>query len=316
VDDSTLRRPPLDVLRKTLEASRSRRWTVPHPSELTATLGEAPDASLCPKTLRVLVWNVYKGRRRGFAPQFRALASDRDLILAQELFFEEDTHALLGELEVEWTTATSFTYARRDHVGTGLGTAARASSLRAWALQTTGREPLTRTPKLALLTEYQLGAGFEAGAVAGGASPGLSTGLSTGLGAGLGPALGAGVDVERKLLVANVHAINFAGFGNFEAQLQHIELALAAHRGPALLAGDFNTWTTRRLRRLDGLMRNTGLEPVAFAKDRRATPLDHAFVRELDVLDSRIHRSRASDHAALSFELALAKSSAPLLVTP
>jgi endonuclease/exonuclease/phosphatase (EEP) superfamily protein YafD len=122
------------------------------------------------------------------------------------------------------------------------------------------------------------------------------------------------VGVERKLLVANVHAINFAGFGNFEAQMQHIELALAAHRGPALLAGDFNTWTTRRLRRIEGLMRSTGLEPIAFANDRRATPLDHAFVRELDVLDSRIHRSRASDHAALSFELSLAKPSAPGLI--
>jgi endonuclease/exonuclease/phosphatase (EEP) superfamily protein YafD len=269
IDDSSLRRPPLETLRRALEASRASRWTVPHPGELTATFGEAPAGELCPKTLRVLVWNVYKGKRRNFAPQFRALAADRDLILAQELFFEPSTHALLDELEVEWTMATSFTYARRGHIGTGLGTAARASSLRAEALQTAGREPLTRTPKLALLTEYRLGG-------------------------------------SNRLLVGNVHAINFAGFANFKAQMQRIEAALAAHRGPALLAGDFNTWTTRRLRRLEDLTRAAGLEPVPFVGDRRATPLDHAFVRELQVLDGRIHRTRASDHAALSFELTAA----------
>jgi endonuclease/exonuclease/phosphatase (EEP) superfamily protein YafD len=279
MDDSTLRRPPLAALRRALEASRARRWAVPHPSRLTATLGTAPAAALCSRTLRVLVWNVYKGRRQAFASQFRALAADRDLILAQELVFEDDTHALLGEFEVEWTTATSFTYARREHVGTGLGTAARAPSLRAEALQSLGREPLTRTPKLALLTEYALRDRL------------------------------APIDAS-KLLVANVHAINFAGYANFEAQMQHIEAALTAHTGPALLAGDFNTWTTRRLRRLGGLMRTTNLEPVPFVGDRRATPLDHAFVRDLEVLDSRIHHSRASDHAALSFELAVARATA------
>ena len=288
MNDDALRRPSLDALRRALEASRARRWAVPHPGEVTATLGEAPHAGLCPRTLRVLVWNVYKGRRRSFAPQFRALAADRDLILAQELMFEDDTHALLGELEVEWTTATSFTYARRAHAGTGLGTAARASTLRTLALQTQGREPLTRTPKLALLTEYRL------------ASPAPSRAPA--------PAVDTS---EPTLLVANVHAINFAGYANFEAQLDHIEGALATHRGPALLAGDFNTWTTRRLRKLEGLMRAVGLDPVAFAEDRRSTPLDHAFVRELEVLDSRVHHSRASDHAALSFELSLPRLPEP-----
>nr|WP_255216419.1 endonuclease/exonuclease/phosphatase family protein [Pseudenhygromyxa sp. WMMC2535] len=255
-------------MRTALATRRSQRWEVPHPAELTARHGEAPAAQLCPKTLRVLVWNVFKGKRRSFGPRFGELARDRDLILAQELVFEDSTRALLDAYEGEWATATSFRYARRGGVGTGLGTAARASSLRVRALQTLGREPFTRTPKLALFTEYRLGP-----------SP------------------------DKTLLVANVHAINFAGFENFRDQLRRIEAAVGEHRGPVLLAGDFNTWTTRRLRRLEELTRGLDLAPVEFADDRRTTPLDHAFVRELDVLDGRVHHGRASDHAALSFEL-------------
>lgn len=154
-------------------------------------------------------------------------------------------------------------------MGTGLGTAAGAVSRRNHALLSTGREPLTRTPKLALLTEYRL-------------------------------------RNRQALLVVNVHAINFAGFASFDQQLRRIEAAMAQHEGPLLVAGDFNTWTTRRLRRLDALMLAASLEPVAFAGDRRPTPLDHAFVRDLQVSAGELHRSRASDHAALSFEIAAA----------
>jgi endonuclease/exonuclease/phosphatase (EEP) superfamily protein YafD len=260
-------RAGLSAIRGAVARRRARRWSVPHPERVTGVFGEPPAPELCPRRMRVLVWNVYKGKRRSWAPRFRELSEGRDLILAQELYFEPRTHALLDESQLQWTTATSFVYPQRGGVGTGLGTAAGAASTRKHALLSSGREPLTRTPKLALLTEYRL-------------------------------------RNQQTLLVANVHAINFAGFASFDDQLRRIETAIAQHDGPLLVAGDFNTWTTRRLRRLDALMRTAALEPVEFAGDRRPTPLDHAFVRNLRVSSGELHRTRASDHAALSFEVA------------
>lgn len=245
---------------------QQRRWVLPADEQLVARRGQASVEALDPQRLRVLVWNVYKGRRRSFGQRFRTLARDRDLILAQELYFAPTMHTLLGELALEWTTATSFHYARRDNVGTGLGTAARAPSRRARALVTRGREALTRTPKLALLTEHALG--------------------------------------EDTLLVANVHAINFAGYADFDAQLARIEAALGEHQGPLLLAGDFNTWSRRRQRRLELLGAAVEAAPVRFRNDRRAAPLDHVLVRGLQVEDASLEPSRASDHAALCLELA------------
>ncbi|MCA9683408.1 MAG: endonuclease/exonuclease/phosphatase family protein [Myxococcales bacterium] len=251
-----------------LARGRARRWPIPHPHQVTEVHGEAPATRLDPR-LRVLVWNVFKGKRPSWAPAFRTLAEDRDLILAQELYFEPKTHALLRESALQWTTATSFSYASRGHVGTGLGTAARAHARRSDALRSAAREPLTGTPKLALLTSYALHDGGE----------------------------------DRELLVVNVHAINFAGFGSFAGQLHRIEAAIEQHDGPLLLAGDFNTWSSRRLRRLADLARAAALEPVEFPEDRRVTILDHAFIRGLRAADAQLHRSRASDHAALSFAL-------------
>ena len=262
------RLPPWNAVGQAVASTRERRWQVPHPDGLTEIVGEPPRPALDPEAIRVLVWNVFKGKRPSWAPSFRTLANDRDLVLAQELYFEDQTRALFDELELQWATATSFNYARRGGVGTGLGTAARAESLRVRALQTKGREPLTRTPKLALLTEHRLGE-------------------------------------DDTLLVVNVHAINFAGYRSFDAQLARIEAALADHPGPTLVGGDFNTWTPRRRRRLVALMHAGKLDAVEFEGDPRTAPLDHAFIRGLEARAGQVHASRASDHAALTFELSI-----------
>ena len=73
------------------------------------------------------------------------------------------------------------------------------------------REPFSRTPKMALISQYP---------IAGSAD---------------------------QLMVVNVHSINFVVTSKFETQLQQIEEAISSHRGPLLLAGDFNTWISSRM---------------------------------------------------------------------
>ena len=264
-----LRRPPRPwiALSAAFASACSRFWTVPAQHELTQVHGDGAAEALDANSLRVLVWNVYKGKRKQWRAEFERLVAQSDLVLAQELLLHDPTHQLLATTELSWTTATSFVYARRDDErATGLGTASRAGALEAVALQSDGREPITRTPKLALVTAHRLSDG-------------------------------------STLLVVNVHAINFVGFDHFDAQLDAIQSQIHDHAGPVLLAGDFNTWSARRLRRLELLADALDLEAVDFAADPRRRVLDHAFVRGLMVERSEVHRGRASDHLALSFEL-------------
>ena len=69
------------------------------------------------------------------------------------------------------------------------------------------------------------------------------------------------------------------------------------------LAGDFNTWSEARERRVDALALRLGLEPVLFAPDQRSRflgrPADWAFARGARVLGSEIHEVTASDHNPL-----------------
>jgi endonuclease/exonuclease/phosphatase (EEP) superfamily protein YafD len=263
-----MRRPsrPWIALSATLASACNRFWTVPPQDELTRLHGGAPAEALDAASMRVLVWNVYKGKRRQWRSEFERLMGQSDLVLAQELLFHPPTQELLEASELSWTTATSFIYARRQAHATGLGTAARADALEVIALQSEAREPITRTPKLALVTAHRL-------------------------------------SDDSTLLVVNVHAINFAGFDPFDAQLEAVEKQIRAHEGPVLLAGDFNTWSGRRRARLSRLRDELELDAVRFELDPRRAPLDHAFVRGLVVEHSKVHRGRASDHMALSFEL-------------
>jgi len=103
------------------------------------------------------------------------------------------------------------------------------------------------------------------------------------------------------LLVVNVHAVNFEwGLDGMSAQLDAIRRVLEGHSGPAILAGDFNTWSAARQDLLNGLVERLQLQPVVFAPDSRTTvfglPLDHIFIRGLRVLESGSPVSAGSDH--------------------
>lgn len=229
--------------------------------------GEGPEDVLDATCMRVLVWNVFKEKRRSWRAEFEQRVQQSDLVLLQEMLFHPPTREMLEESELSWTTATSFVYARRETHATGLGTASRAGAVETVALQSEGREPITNTPKLALFTAHPLSDG-------------------------------------TTLLVVNIHAINFAGFASYHAQLDAVEDQVSSHRGPVLLAGDFNTWSRRRQTRLVGLASELGLNAVGFEADPRRVPLDHAFTRGLVVERAEVHAGAASDHMALSFELA------------
>jgi endonuclease/exonuclease/phosphatase (EEP) superfamily protein YafD len=115
---------------------------------------------------------------------------------------------------------------------------------------------------------------------------------------------------DERLLVINLHAVNFAfGVNDFAQQVESLAPALKAHAGPVLVAGDFNTWNDTRRLHLGQFMRKHELNAVAFEPDARTTffglPLDHIYLRGLRTLEARIAQIDTSDHNPLLVTLEL-----------
>jgi endonuclease/exonuclease/phosphatase (EEP) superfamily protein YafD len=112
---------------------------------------------------------------------------------------------------------------------------------------------------------------------------------------------------RHELLVANIHAINIRGEGAFRGQLSQLLKSLNEHSGPVLFAGDFNTWSDDRMDQLRRMTERAGLVPVEFGEGRKSfmgNVLDHVFVRELQVVASRVRLDiESSDHSAMQMEL-------------
>lgn len=145
----------------------------------------------------------------------------------------------------------------------GIWTAAGASALSFCSLQS--REPWLATPKMALVTEYAL------------------------------------LDRADTLMVANIHAVNFAlGLGDFRQQLQQVAAILREHRGPLLFAGDFNTWSRFRQALLMQVVGELSLESARYDSDHRRQafgfPLDHLFYRGMELVVSGSEPVATSDH--------------------
>jgi len=115
---------------------------------------------------------------------------------------------------------------------------------------------------------------------------------------------------DESLIVINVHAINFTfGVAAFQEQLEQIRPILAAHEGPIILSGDFNTWRKKRFAILDGLARDFSLQPLEFDEDHRKTffgqRLDHIYVRGLKIALTGTQQVETSDHNPLFAEFTL-----------
>ncbi|WP_290368707.1 endonuclease/exonuclease/phosphatase family protein [Vibrio stylophorae] len=151
-----------------------------------------------------------------------------------------------------------------DYAGASAGvmTLSTQSPVSACGLLTT--EPLLRLPKSLLVSEYPLTNG-------------------------------------QRLLVVNLHSINFSmGMDAFETQLGLAEQALLTHKGPMILAGDFNTWRDARVAALRKVANTLGLIEVDFTPDARMSVfghhLDHMFYRGLQLIKAEAPTSDASDH--------------------
>jgi endonuclease/exonuclease/phosphatase (EEP) superfamily protein YafD len=135
-------------------------------------------------------------------------------------------------------------------------------------------EPWLRSPKATIITEYGL------------------------------------TGTDQTLLVVNIHAVNFTvGASDFRDQIEQMESVVAAHPGPILLSGDFNTWGWRRARILSEMTDSLGLELLGYEEDHRkrifGKVLDRIYIRGFTVTESTTLHVDSSDHNPMSVRMRL-----------
>lgn len=241
-------------------------FRVPPDDQVIQRFGKADRPSLDGKRLRVLVWNVYKGKRSGWVTSYRELARDKDLVLLQEAYLDRSMRGALQRPGLRHAMAVSFRYRRQGQTPTGVLTGAVVRPSKVDWLRSRSREPVTETPKMSLLTRYPLSGS------------------------------------KRPLTVINVHAINFVRHAHFARMMGRVEKWVAASKGPVLLAGDFNTWSSTRMRTMRKIASRQGLSQVPLPESK----LDHVFLRGLDVASVKYCSGvKTSDHKPIVVELRL-----------
>ena len=250
--------------------------------EAEGRLWGQPATALPADAIDLVVFNAAKGRGRHFEDAMAELLHDAELALLQEVVVP-DMDAALDDAELSWVVARSFSFtARRGEPATGVATGSTARAQAVRSSITANTEPFARTPKAALLSTYAL------------------------------------EGTSQRLLVVNVHCINFRRAAFLAAQLDALAPAVAGHSGPVIVAGDFNTHHRRRVEVVERFIEALGLRP-AFADeaddDRTRVlgrPLDHVFVRGLVVERAEVvHVLGASDHRPLRVQLRLPDDGAP-----
>jgi len=130
-------------------------------------------------------------------------------------------------------------------------------------------EPLIRVPKSTLVSYYNI------------------AGLST------------------KLLVANIHGINFTlGVSRYRQQMEKLYEAVKQHEGPMIVAGDFNSWSGSRMAVVDHLVQRLDLfeleHPVNHKTHIFGNAIDHVFYRQLEMISNKVWQVSSSDHNPIS----------------
>jgi endonuclease/exonuclease/phosphatase (EEP) superfamily protein YafD len=221
-----------------------------------------------PNQFRVLVWNIQKAQaKNAWARDYENLVKSADLVLLQEGMRDSFVPGVLNRASKKsyWMAQSFLDKGGSESTGVVTGSWTEATQ-KSW-LRSPGREPISNTPKMTLLTVYDLENG-------------------------------------EKLLVMNIHAINFVGVAEFEAQIKPLAKIIKEFQGKVLFAGDFNTWNQARFNVLDRWTQFAGLQKVSLSGDTRNLKLDHIYLRGCTADRAGVlNRVRSSDHYPLFAEV-------------
>ncbi len=209
----------------------------------------------------ILVWNCHKGEDYGWSEDFARFNRDSDIILLQEFV---DSPMMMEEVTLSNKEANiGYTFKRKERL-TGVATLSNVKSESAIPLKTLGSEPIIHSKKMTMITTYSI------------------------------------VTSPEKLMVVNIHGINFVGNDTYYKDMENIYNTVKSHKGPMIFAGDFNTWTEGKFQKMLEIAERLGLKKLQLNDQTRTTrgyELDHVFYRGLKTNIGTVHRNIfSSDH--------------------
>lgn len=246
------------------------------PVEAIKIMGHAPKKLMGPN-IEVVLWNVFKCQKKGWQEDFDTLTNDKDIVLLQEAVLNSPFDSQFNEsIQHQWMMASSFKNLK-SNIETGVKTGSTVAAKRHFFSASKHSEPLSKTKKMLLATEYPL------------------------------------YGHKQSLLVVNSHLINFVSFVKFRSHLDQVFQTLEDHKGPILLAGDFNTWNSKRLKYFSELASLFLLKEVKMQRKPRVNHLfqhlDHVYYRGLELVEAHVHTHiQSSDHYPISLSLRTAKT--------
>jgi endonuclease/exonuclease/phosphatase (EEP) superfamily protein YafD len=232
-------------------------------------------------TIRILTWNLHKQTHPSWLPDFdRLLDEYRPHILNLQEARTDGMLAALSARPETWSWMASPNLAlHASDTEAGVFTAMLAPQRSGMAMLSEAAEPLIRSRKAMLRCETPL------------------------------------TRAESSLLCLNIHSLNFKwGLAGFRDQLARLLETVAGHQGPAILSGDFNTWSRKRMELLLRMTESAHLRRVDFpasGRKRGLLPdlvLDHVFyshksLRPIAASAKILQHVRSSDHAPLLVDL-------------
>lgn len=219
--------------------------------------------SLDGEDIQLVSWNIYKGNKPGWKKDLYRLSNNQSVFVLQEaplLLIEQTLKSDPDTKDWTWQFAPGYKASRMQ---TGVLTFTRSPA--SYFCHLRHKEPWLRSPKASLITRYAIG------------------------------------DVDTELLVANIHGINFTlGVHAYRQQIEDLKNIISEHRGPVIIAGDFNSWSKKRNRVLAEVFEQLQLKQVEFESSYRKAflghPLDHVYFRGLEIKSRRVHQLDSSDH--------------------
>ncbi len=215
---------------------------------------------LDPQKISVINWNIYKAQEDGWAADFKSFIETQNLVLIQEAVNRQEIINLLEAQQPYWLLNTGFYYEGSE---AGVLIASSVPAIFNCGLRIT--EPIIRVPKTVLISLYPL------------------------------------ADSNKKLLVANIHGINFTlGTDTYDQQITAMVSIIEQHKGPVIIAGDFNSWSESRLAIVNAMVEKLVLKKLAYASQNRVrifgNALDHVFYRGLEIITEETLKVTSSDH--------------------
>jgi endonuclease/exonuclease/phosphatase (EEP) superfamily protein YafD len=244
---------------------------IPPIEESLKTIGKSSNTALNSNSIKVLVWNILKSKRKNWFEDFLEISNNKDFLILQESYINNKYLYFFQNImdSYQFDMAISFLYLKKYPTGTMIGS--KVTPFETGILRTTYLEPIVRTPKTSVYGLYEI-EGF-----------------------------------NEKLLVISIHGLNLTKDIYLKKQINHVFELITNHKGPVIFAGDFNTRNKRRTYFLKKIMKDKNFKEVIFYKDNRLKvfgyPLDYVFVRGLHIKNSNVlNNIYSSDHKPMVVE--------------